>query len=145
MRDREDSQDAASQIFEKLIVELKKHEVDNFKSWLHVLTKNYCLMVLRARNADPTEKSESISPDFMEFSIAVHHEDNHEDDIDTKALNSCMQKLSLEQKKCVSLFYLEEMSYRQVVEKSGYELKKVKSYIQNGKRNLRQCLETNAN
>ncbi|MFY0626849.1 MAG: sigma-70 family RNA polymerase sigma factor [Reichenbachiella sp.] len=144
LRDREDCQDAASQIFEKLIEELKKHEVNNFKSWLHVLTKNYCLMQIRSKKVDPNQPMENSEDHFMEYSMSVHHDEEDEIETDMKALNGCMKELSKEQKKCVSLFYLEEMSYFQVAESSGFELKKVKSYIQNGKRNLKQCIERNA-
>lgn len=54
-----------------------------------------------------------------------------------------MEKLSDEQKKCINLFYLEECSYNEVSLESGFELKKVKSFIQNGKRNIKNCIEKN--
>ena len=45
--DQEKSKDAVMQIFELLAVELHRHEIQNFKSWLYVFSKNYCLMELR--------------------------------------------------------------------------------------------------
>ncbi len=52
-----------------------------------------------------------------------------------------MQELNEEQKQCVTLFYLQKNSYQQIVAKTGYTLLQVKSYIQNGKRNLRLLIE----
>lgn len=49
LKDREAAKDMAMQVFEKLMKELKEKEVQNFKSWLYVLTRNECLMLLRKR------------------------------------------------------------------------------------------------
>ena len=141
LKNREDSQDAVMQVFEKLIDQLQKHEVANFKSWLHVLAKNHCLMKMRSEKGKHSVEIENNASERMEFSIAPHHSDDDEKEVDLTRLNGCLEQLSEEQKKCVDLFFLQEKSYNQVVESSGYELKKVKSYIQNGKRNLKNCME----
>ena len=141
LKSREDSQDAVMQIFEKLIDQLQKHEVGNFKSWLHVLAKNHCLMQIRSSKGKQSVELENSGSENMEFSIVPHHDEEKGQEVNLNHLSGCMEKLSAEQKKCVELFFLEEKSYHQVVEASGYELKKVKSYIQNGKRNLKICME----
>jgi len=143
LNDRESSKDAVMQIFEKLSVDLLNHEVENFKSWLHVLTRNFCLMKLRSEKTKK-EKEEKIKKDaiiFMESPYEMHHENGQAMDSDINALKNCIEKLNEEQKKCVSLFYLEEKCYQEIADSSGYDLKKVKSHIQNGKRNLKICLE----
>ena len=51
-----------------------------------------------------------------------------------------VNQLNKEQGECVKLFYLEGKSYQEVAELTSYSIKKVKSYIQNGKRNLKNIL-----
>jgi len=140
----DESQDAAMQVFEKLIESLKKHEIQNFKSWLHVTTRNHCLMELRSRKTRgiKTDTDLSLVSD-MEFVTSVHH--NNEPDIenDLTLMKHCIEKLPEEQKRCIELFYLEQRSYKEVSLLAEFELKKVKSFIQNGKRNIKNCIEKN--
>lgn len=136
LKDRETGKDAVMQIFEKLISDLENHEVQNFKSWLYVLSKNHCLMQLRK------QKKESDFPNLlMENYSEPHLNDKVKLEDNLIRLEECISKLKDEQKECVELFYLKQHSYEQIVSKTHYPLKKVKSYIQNGKRNLKQCLE----
>jgi RNA polymerase sigma factor (sigma-70 family) len=136
LKNEEDSKDATMQIFEKLVVELQKHEVANFGSWLHVLAKNYCLMQLRSARTR-WEKNIQLTdwPEDMENNGFVHLEEDREADL--LALEKSMNGLPAEQKQCVELFYLQQKSYKEIAEVTGFDLKKVKSYIQNGKRNLK--------
>jgi len=134
-KNTQDAEDAVSQIFEKLIVDLRKHTVTNFKSWLYVTTRNFCLMELRKGS-----KVINSSIDTMEYSIPEHLKE--EEPVDEEKLEECISKLPEEQKECINLFYLEQRSYQQVTEKLDLTLKKVKSAIQNGKRNLKICLES---
>ena len=141
--DTEAAKDAVMMIFEELIIKLNQHEVQNFKSWLHVLSRNHCLMKLRSSK---TREGLEISLDdkpFMESGEKIHHEQENGFSMESnlQSMEKCMDTLPEEQKKSVDLFYLKERSYREVVEMTGYELKKVKSYIQNGKRNLKLCME----
>lgn len=140
----DESQDAAMQVFEKLIESLKKHDIQNFKSWLHVTTRNHCLMELRSRKTRglKTDVDLSLVSD-MEFTTSAHH--NNESDIenDLTLMKQCIEKLPEEQKRCIELFYLEQRSYKEVSLLAEFELKKVKSFIQNGKRNIKNCIENN--
>lgn len=141
LKNREESQDAAMAIFEKLVVDLKKHEVLNFKSWLHVMTKNYCLMKLRSsKYRQQSNAAELNNETNMEISLPVHHK---EEDLesDLQILEECIDELKGEQQTSVKLFFLEQKCYREIEEMTGFELKKVKSFIQNGKRNLKLCIE----
>lgn len=145
LKDREASKDATMQIFEKLMVEIPKREIDNFKPWLHVITKNYCLMQLRAEksSAQRKEKIKDISPHFMESSYEMHPVNEVKMEDDLVALKKCIEQLKVEQKECVKLFYLEEKCYQEIADILEFEMKKVKSHIQNGKRNLKICIEQN--
>jgi RNA polymerase sigma-70 factor (ECF subfamily) len=138
LKDREESRDAVMQIFEKLVVSLREHEVAHFKSWLYVTARNHCLMQLRARKG---RYFEEISPRLMENDGVVHPGEEPEMEANLSKLEDCIERLVPEQKACVSLFYLEQKCYKEIVSATGYDDKKVKSYIQNGKRNLKICME----
>jgi RNA polymerase sigma factor (sigma-70 family) len=138
LKDREESRDAVMQIFEKLVVTLKEHEVAHFKSWLYVTTRNHCLMQLRAGKG---KKFEEISPSFMENDTVFHLDDEPEMETNLSKLEKCMDTLVVEQKRCVQLFYLQQKCYKEIVQLTGYDDNKVKSYIQNGKRNLKICMD----
>lgn len=137
-KNKEESQDAVMQIFEKLIVALKKHEVQNFKSWLYVMAKNHCLMALRSKKGKNSYDSDI---DVMEYAYQMHHNDDEDLEDDLIKLEKCIERLQEDQKVCVELFFLKKVPYISIAEKTGFELKKVKSYIQNGKRNLKICME----
>lgn len=139
LKDREESRDAVMQIFEKLIVSLKSHDISIFKGWLYVTARNHCLMQLRAKKG---KNFETLSPFLMESSANGHHE-GVEIEGDLNRLEKCMEALAKEQKECVQLFYIQQKCYKEITEVTGYDLNKVKSYIQNGKRNLKICMERN--
>jgi len=139
--DRSDAQDAVMHIFEKLIDDLPRHDVLNFKSWLYVLTKNHCLMEIRSRkSANRRLEGLKTEQEFMESVDEMHPIDKEDVPIE-KALKECIEKLKSEQKHCIELFYYQKLCYQEIAEKLGIDEKKVKSYLQNGKRNLKICLE----
>ena len=140
-RDEEQSKDAVMQIFEELVVKLKVHQVQNFKSWLHVLSRNHCLMALRKSSKNPTV---SLEDNFVENADFVHLDTDDAKETQLKAMEKCMKTLTEEQRKSVDLFYLQEKCYKEVADITGYDMLKVKSYIQNGKRNLKICIEKNS-
>ena len=140
-KDEEQSKDAVMQIFEELVKKLRMHQVQNFKSWLHVLTRNHCLMALRKSSKNPTV---SIEDNFVENDEFVHLDIDDTKETQLTIMEKCMETLSEEQRKSVDLFYLQEKCYKEVADITGYDMLKVKSYIQNGKRNLKICIEKNS-
>jgi RNA polymerase sigma-70 factor (ECF subfamily) len=56
-------------------------------------------------------------------------------------LEECMEQLPLEQKHSIQLFFIQKKCYNEIAEITGQEWNKVRSYIQNGKRNLKICME----
>jgi len=141
IKDREESKDAVNQIFEKLIIEIPKFEIQNFRSWLYVVTKNHCLMEIRKHQSEK-KQFEKFSADFyMESTNISHPIDEDRDSNLEKRLQECIEKLKKEQQKCVQLFYYGQKCYQEIASHMGIEEKKVKSYIQNGKRNLKICIE----
>ena len=141
LKDEEASKDAVMQIFEELVIKLKNHEVQNFKSWLHVLTRNHCLMALRKNSKHETV---SIEETFVENTDFVHLDVDDTKENKLTIMEKCMEKLPDEQRVTVDLFYLQEKCYKEGADLTGYDLLKVKSYIQNGKRNLKICIERNS-
>lgn len=142
LKDRDDSMDAVMQIFEKLIIEIPKQRIENFRSWLHVVTKNYCLMQLRS-NKLHEEKLREWANDpvvFMENSSGLHPVDEEEPEMG-KELKDCIEQLKDEQRQCIRQFYYEKRCYHEIALNMGINEKKVKSYLQNAKRNLKLCLE----
>jgi len=141
LKEPELAQDAVMQIFEELVPKLHKHEVENFKSWLYTLAKNHCLMQLRTpKNLKTTE----FNPEGMQFEEEVHLNGVEWKEEQFQRMEKCLQTLSAEQKICVEMFYLQNKCYNQIEEESGIEWNKVRSYIQNGRRNLKICMEKNA-
>jgi len=140
LKDRAESQDAVMEIHEKLMESLLQHQVANFRSWLYVNAKNHCLMLLRARKGKTTEE---IAPFLMENVLPAHPEEENEKELNISLLENCIEKLLDAQKLCIQLFYLQEKSYKVIAEQTGFDLNQVKSYIQNGKRNLKICMEEN--
>jgi len=134
LKSREDAKDAAISLFEKLIVELRGRDIRAFAPWLHTVTRNHCLMILRAASRAPVE-------------IEITERVSESDEIEAPSLEERLQQmekavLELEenQQVCVSLFYLKEKSYREISRSTGFTEAQVKSYIQNGRRNLRNIL-----
>ena len=138
LKNAAESQDAVMQIFEQLIDKLKNHEVQNFKSWLYVLARNFCLMELRKSKKVNTV---NIDDTFVESDALLHHDESDDKENRLLLMEACLDTLVTEQQKTLRLFYLEQNCYTEVAHKTGYELKKVKSYIQNGKRNLKICID----
>jgi RNA polymerase sigma-70 factor, ECF subfamily len=140
LKDREEAKDTVMHVFEKLVQSLKDHNVENFKSWLYVSTRNHCLMYLRARKG---RFKEEISPQLMESELFSDLEEEPEKEQNLSKLEKCIERLGEEQKRCVQLFFLGEKCYKDITSLTGFDLNKVKSYIQNGKRNLKLCMEQN--
>ena len=139
LKDPEKAKDSVMQIFEELVFKLKKHDVENFKSWLYQLAKNHCLMQLRTpKNLKTVELPETL----MQSEENVHLNGVLEKEENFKKLEYCLGTLSEEQRKVVQLFYLESKCYNEIVELTGMEWNQVRSFIQNGRRNLKICMES---
>lgn len=138
LKDREESKDAVMQIFEKLATSLLAHEISWFKSWLYATARNHCLMEIRSRKG---KKFEEIGTLSVEYGEGSHHDPGQEMEENLVKLEKCIETLKDEQKHCVRLFYLEQKCYKEITEATGFDFNQVKSHIQNGKRNLKTCME----
>ena len=140
LKDPEPAKDAVMQIFEELVIKLKKHEVDSFKSWLYTLAKNHCLMQLRSQK---NKKTVSISPELMQNPDDWHLNGELQKEAAFQKLEQCLQTLPGEQEQTVRLFYLQQKCYNEIAAETGFDWKKVRSHLQNGRRNLKICMEKN--
>jgi RNA polymerase sigma-70 factor (ECF subfamily) len=138
LKNEEEAKDAVQQIFLKVISELHKYKVEYFKSWLYMIARNHCLMKIRDRHGKvPIELTDEMMPQEVEG----YKQELIEKDRTLRLLEDGLQELNPEQKVCVSLFYLQKKSYVEITNITGYNLLQVKSYIQNGKRNLKLLVE----
>ena len=142
LKDPEESEEVVMQIFEKLITDLRKHTVLNFRAWLHTVTKNHCLMVIRKNKSRGYQNSErsDTSLEVVEMN-SLWHPEQAEKESSLQLLEQSIPLLNDEQRNCIELFYLKEKSYSEVSAITGYTMLQVKSYIQNGKRNLKIIME----
>lgn len=132
------SQDAVMNIFEELVNKLHRHEVANFKSWLYTLAKNHCLMQLRSVKNKPLLE---LNTELVQSGEEMHLTGIMENEQSLDALHKCIDTLSAEQKSGITLFYLEEKSYKEISQLTGTDAGRVRSLIQNGRRNLKICMD----
>lgn len=140
LQNPESSQDATVDIYENLSQKISDYEIGVFKNWLYSVVKNHCFHILK-------ENKKEIIVDFdsqimeSDATLTLFNEDENEDK--ENALNICLEKLPDPQRISIQKFFYESKSYAEIVEETGFNLKSVKSYIQNGKRNLKNCIEKN--
>ena len=139
LKNEDDAKDSVQQIYLKVIQELHKYKVEYFKSWVYMVAKNHCLMILR-------DKHGKIPAEINEKMMAAPGEETDRNalllnDQALEMMEEALKELNPEQKQCVTLFYLEKKSYQEINEKTGFSMLQVKSYIQNGKRNLKILIE----
>lgn len=143
------AEDAVMDIFETLIEKVKSYDIQRFKPWLGTVARNHCLMQLRKKSIDTV----SFEPEFMHSDQKEHlsgismasfpwdEEAGAEKQTRLEHMEQCLQQLVQQQKTCISLFYLQGKCYQEVAEMTGFALDRVRSYIQNGRRNLKICIE----
>jgi len=138
LKDGSVAQDAAMDIFEYLIKNIHRYEISNLKPWLLQVTRNHCLKQLtRVIKKERELINKNIDANSVEIS---QNEDYNNEEVYIQ-LEDALETLKAHQQKCIVLFYLKGKSYDEISTVTGYEIKKVKSYIQNGKLNLSKQLQ----
>lgn len=139
LQNPEEAKDAVMSIFEELISKLLKHDVTNFSGWLYTLAKNHCLMQMRSGKHIKLVND----PDIMQLAENTHLNGVFENEEQLNQLTKCIDGLSPEQKMTVQLFYLQSKSYMEIATITQTEWNKVRSQVQNARRNLKICMEKN--
>ena len=140
LKDHAKAKDAVMDIYQELFVKLPNHEVENFRGWLYMVSKNHCLIYLRKTQKNITVE---FSPALMQSEDFSHLDSVLDKEQDFIRMDNCMNKLPAEQKQGIQLFYLESKCYNEIAKITGYDWGKVRSLIQNGRRNLKICMEKN--
>ena len=137
LKDESEARDCVQQIFLKVLTEVPKYKIEYFKSWLYMVAKNHCLMRLRDKGSKSVKEltDQNMVQQETDGQELLQNEKTYD------LLEVSIQELNQEQKICVEQFYLQKKSYQQIAETTGFNLMQVKSYIQNGKRNLKIILE----
>lgn len=142
LKNPDDASDAVMNIYEKLSSDIHRHQIIKFSTWLYVISKNHCLMELRSRKSverhhDLWQQEQQL---FME-SVEFLHPLDDQQELHEKQLRLCIEQLKTEQKQCIELFYYQHKCYLEIARTMNIEERKVKSHLQNGKRNLKICME----
>lgn len=139
MKNSDQANEALLEIFSSLYASLVKYDILDFKHWLLTVARNHCIKQLKANSKDVIyNESVNSGSSFMEMQ---DENDHHRKEKQLVALEEAIKELKPEQSRCIQLFFIESKSYHEIVDLTGFDLKKVKSYIQNGKRNLEIALK----
>jgi len=138
LKDAGKSEDAVMAIYEELVRKTKEHQIESFRGWLYVLSRNHCLMEWRKNHRRPTD---SHAPEDMVYYDAIEPVFEVELPRGRSPLAKCLDELPQQQRKSVEMFYYEDLSYKEIADLVSEEVGKVRSYIQNGRRNLKICLD----
>ena len=138
VKNEHEAKDCVQQIFLKVLTDVSKYKIDYFKSWLYMVAKNYCLMKLRGQQGKTLKEWTEMTASVLDPETREEWQENERM---YELLDEAINELNADQQQCVRLFYLEKNSYQQVSEKTGFSLLQVKSFIQNGKRNLKLLMD----
>lgn len=139
LKDKEQAADAVQQIFLKALTALPQGEIQNFKGWLYILMRNHCLQLLRDKTHLAGEEALGKIP--LQETESIEELRRQEQTLEQMSL--LLKQLPAEQQQSIDLFYLQKLSYKEITDRTGFSFAQVKSYIQNGKRNLKQLLLKN--
>lgn len=138
LKDEEKAKDVVMDVFEKLLTDLKRHQIDNFRTWVYSVAKNQCLMLLRKEKRVDVRHEEyvHVTTQIMELDLPEHLNGENQEETDRKLMHA-VDNLKKDQQQCIKLFYFEKKSYEEIEAQTGFTYKQVKSHLQNGKRNLK--------
>ena len=146
LKDTEQSKDAVMEVFHAALEKVHSTEIKNFKAWIYTITKNHCLMQLRKTSSFNRLKNgilENFLSEIMESDIEMNLINEESESDSEENLNKALAQLKKEQEVCIRMMYLENKSYKEIAGITGYSLNEVKSFIQNGKRNLKILILNN--
>lgn len=145
LQDKDEAQDATMQLFEKLLLDINNREIENFKGWLSFVVRNHCISIIRKNKSQNKNLKSYHEFEYEDVNYEIEEKINAVSDEDMlENMKQCLPQLKENQRLCVELFYLNNKSYQDIANETGFSLNEIKSYIQNGKRNLKLLLESAA-
>lgn len=133
------AQDAVIDIFENLSSKIETYEISNFKNWMYSVARNHCFQILRDNKKEILVDFDSNIMESDEVLDLLSEETLDKEK--ESALNNCIKHLPDPQRITIKMFFYEDKSYADIATETGFNLKSVKSFLQNGKRNLKICVE----
>ena len=140
LKDSDRAGSAVLQLFDDLLYNISEFEIELFRPWIYNVVKNHCFQILR--NEEHYVVTD-LDDDAQDFEDVMHLFEKKENNGQTAMLAEYLNKLPERQQVSLTYFFTDELSYAEIVNKTGYTLKNVKSYIRNGKRQLKTCIENN--
>lgn len=142
LQDKAEAQDATMVLFEKIMVEINKNEIQHFKGWLSFVVRNHCISLIRKNKVQTRNIKSYYEFEYQDPNAQTEEKINTiDDDLMLENMKQCLPKLKENQRICVELFYLKDKSYQEIANETTFALNEIKSHIQNGKRNLKLLLE----
>jgi len=121
---------------------LRTYLKNNFKGWLSFVVRNHCISIIRKNKSQSKNIKSYYEFEYEDTNYKTEEKINAvSDDVMLENMKQCLPKLKENQRLCVELFYLNNKSYQDIANQTGFTLNEIKSYIQNGKRNLKLLLE----
>jgi RNA polymerase sigma factor (sigma-70 family) len=139
LKDQGEAEDAVMDIYEKIAKKILTSDIQSFKAWIYMVTRNHCFEVLRRRGRKIDKETD---PTIM-YSMEVFHPDTDHNEVTIAVLRQCLNELEDFQKSCVEMFYYKKMSYVEIAEQLEVSYNQIRSRIQNGRRNLKVCMDKN--
>lgn len=142
LQDKDDAQDATMQLFEKLMIEVKNRDILNFKGWLSFVVRNHCISIIRKNKSNQKNIKSYYEFEYVAPNIETEEKINAVDDEQMiELMTESLFQLKDKQRICIDLFYLKNKSYQEIATETNFSINEIKSYIQNGKRNLKLLIE----
>ena len=146
LQDKDDAQDATMQLFEKLMIEVKNRDISNFKGWLSFVVRNFCISIIRKNKTNQKNIKSYYEFEYEAPNVETEEKINSVDDDQLIAMmTESLFQLKEKQRICIDLFYLKNKSYQDIANETSFSINEIKSYIQNGKRNLKLLIEEKNN
>jgi RNA polymerase sigma-70 factor (ECF subfamily) len=133
------AEDAITKLFDDLLKKIASYEIDIFRTWIYDVAKNHCLQMLQEKDYFIDIDTDDSAFEFDELMLFAGGDEEDQ----TALLVKCLNKLPEEQRVTLIDFFVDELSFAEIVDKTGYTLAHVKNYIRKGKRNLKLYMEKN--
>jgi RNA polymerase sigma-70 factor (ECF subfamily) len=147
LKSQKEAEDLTLTIFNKISSDLKRIDVSDFSKLLYRLVKDLCEIEVKKKTATGEESKMILIEELTKESNdnLYINTDKPKLSLDSNNLRLAIDTLNESQKICIDLFYIQNKSYQEVADITGYSLNQVKTNIQNGKRLLKTYIENKIN